>query len=176
VVITSYASNDISVFINDGNGALTRNMRYGANVTPRETAVADMNGDGIEDLCTLASRPNYYSGVIVLMGRGSGTPVPAPEVHAGGPVALRLESRPNPFGPHTTISYEIPTSGDVEVAVFNALGQRVRMLRSGHREAGRHVVGWNGTSDAGSRVSSGVYYVVVKAGDARAVKKMTLLK
>ena len=54
-------------------------MRYGANVTPRETAVADMNGDGIEDLCTLVSRPNYYSGVIVLMGLESQAPVSTPE-------------------------------------------------------------------------------------------------
>ena len=70
VVVTNFASNDHSIFLNDGAGFLTVAGRSGANLQPLETVVADIDGNGSSDLATLVSRPNVGSGIILLKNLG----------------------------------------------------------------------------------------------------------
>jgi hypothetical protein len=95
--------------------------------------------------------------------------------------ALPLEFRvhqnyPNPFNPVTTLRYALPVRGEVEVAVFNVLGQRVATLVCKTESAGEHTVVWNSTDDKGRPVASGVYFYRVRAGDEVQSRKMVLLK
>jgi hypothetical protein len=95
--------------------------------------------------------------------------VPAPEV------ALQ-KIYPNPFNPHTSISYVIPQAGPVTLGVYDARGRRVRTLVSGIQPRGEHVQTWNGLNDNGSSVASGVYYVRLESQGRVRTQKAVLLR
>ncbi len=64
------------------------------------------------------------------------------------PKAYRLSTNhPNPFNPVTTLHYDMPSSGKVEIVVFDVSGRRVRTLVSGNQPAGSHSVTWAGQND-----------------------------
>jgi hypothetical protein len=86
------------------------------------------------------------------------------------------QNYPNPFNPRTQISYELPVGSQVTLTVYNILGQKVATLVDKKMSAGRYMVDWDGTSDRGRRVSSGVYLYKIEAGDFTQTKKMLLLK
>lgn len=86
------------------------------------------------------------------------------------------QNYPNPFNPATTIRYQVANKGRVSITIFNILGQKVRTLVDAVRPAGAYSITWDGTSDRGARVSSGVYLYRMEAGDFVKVQKMLLLK
>ncbi len=83
---------------------------------------------------------------------------------------------PNPFNPTTTISYSIPSDGNVELIVYNIRGQKVKTLISGTQPTGVYNVTWNGKDENDRSVSSGVYLYKLRSSGKTAVKKMLLLK
>jgi hypothetical protein len=83
---------------------------------------------------------------------------------------------PNPFNPQTSIAYEIPETGAVELGIYDARGRLVRRLVDGIRPHGSHVERWNGTNDAGVQVASGVYYVRLQSKGRTQTKKAVLLR
>ena len=94
-----------------------------------------------------------------------------------GVLALRLnQNRPNPFNPVTTLAFELPASGAVELAVYNAAGKHVATLIDGHTEAGRQSVTWPGVDDAGRSVASGVYFFRLTHNGETVSRKGVLLK
>jgi len=70
---------------------------------------------------------------------------------------------PNPFDQATKLVFELPQHEEVEVEIFNALGQSVRSFR-GTYGAGQHELQWDGRSPSGAEVSQGMYYVRLRAG------------
>jgi hypothetical protein len=83
---------------------------------------------------------------------------------------------PNPFNPATRISFEIPTAGRVEIAVFDVTGRVVSVLEDGFRPAGRHDVGWDGRDGEGRSLPSGVYFARMTAGGFGEVRKLLLVR
>jgi len=83
---------------------------------------------------------------------------------------------PNPFNPTTNISYQIKTTGQVSLAIYDVLGSKVKTLVSENQAPGYYTVTWNGRSDFGSKVNSGVYIYTLKAGQLLKSKKMILMK
>lgn len=81
---------------------------------------------------------------------------------SGTPTAFG--AAPNPFSERTTLRFTLPVPATVEVAVYDALGRRVRRLADGTRGAGPHVLAWDGRDDAGRRLAAGVYLLRVRAG------------
>jgi len=73
---------------------------------------------------------------------------------------------PNPFNPATQIGYGVPVDGQVEIAIYNVVGQKIRTLVDGKRHAGRYVVRWDGRDDSGRVVPGGIYVCKMVAGDA----------
>ncbi len=86
------------------------------------------------------------------------------------------QNYPNPFNPRTQISFEIPIGSHATITVYNILGQKVTTLVDKEMSAGRYVVGWDGVSNSGTQVASGVYFYKLEAGDFTQTKKMLLLK
>ena len=64
---------------------------------------------------------------------------------------------PNPFNNSTLIRFELPQSGEVELAIYNLAGQQVAKLVEGVREAGTYTIRWDGKDDSGKELASGVY-------------------
>ncbi len=93
------------------------------------------------------------------------------------PQAFSLDANyPNPFNPSTTIRYALPIAADVELAVFNTLGQRVATLIDDRQAAGYKTAVWNGTDDTGNEVASGIYIYRLTAESFRKSAKMMLMK
>jgi hypothetical protein len=106
-----------------------------------------------------------------------------PGTGADGPTAFanRLSyARPNPFNPRTTIEYSVAAPGRVTLCVYNLAGREVRTLVDRDVKAGEHRVVWDGTTDAGQRAASGVYFLKMETrgpADAfHASRKLVLLK
>jgi hypothetical protein len=87
-----------------------------------------------------------------------------------------LANRPNPFNPTTTIEFSIERTGRVDLKVYDTAGREVRTLKSGTAAAGPHSVLWDGTSNSGEPVASGVYFYSLKASEFSSTKKMVLIR
>ncbi len=87
-----------------------------------------------------------------------------------------LPNHPNPFNPETTIGFGLPRASDVRLEIYNALGQRVRILLEGRKNAGWHSVVWDGRDGTGAAVLSGIYVVRIQAGRFTVSRKMMLMK
>ncbi|UCC79179.1 MAG: T9SS type A sorting domain-containing protein [Candidatus Zixiibacteriota bacterium] len=90
-------------------------------------------------------------------------------------LALR-QNYPNPFNPNTNLLFELPNPGHVKIEIFGLTGARVRTLVDSHFDAGYHSAVWDGKSDSGEEVASGVYYYRLTSGQHRITRKMTMLK
>ncbi len=86
------------------------------------------------------------------------------------------QNYPNPFNPSTTIQFQVPQASDVTVVIYDMLGQAVKSLFAGQIQAGKYTVEWDGTNNAGSKLSSGSYIYRMTAGDFVDTKEMILLK
>ena len=72
-------------------------------------------------------------------------------------LAIR-QSYPNPFTNFTTIEYDVPTSQNVVIKIFNIKGQTIKTLVNEDKNAGYFTIVWDGTNENGDEVSSGVYF------------------
>jgi hypothetical protein len=87
-----------------------------------------------------------------------------------------LQNYPNPFNPGTTIEYEIPAAGTVEIRIFSINGQLVKTFENTHAASGSYTVAWDGQNDAGLIVASGFYLYRVSYANSVATKKMMFIK
>lgn len=93
------------------------------------------------------------------------------------PTEFALEQNyPNPFNPATYINYQLPTNAHVTISIFNTTGQEIKTLVSKEMNAGYHTTVWDGTNNAGEKVSSGLYLYKIKTGSFTDIKKMMLLR
>jgi len=93
------------------------------------------------------------------------------------PEGFRLfQNYPNPFNPSTTIPYELAFSGHVNLALYDILGRRIKVLVNDDMGRGIHEVGWNGTNELGTSVSSGTYLCRLNVGSNTEMRRITLLK
>ena len=105
-----------------------------------------------------------------------GSPMQVKKAPALPKVAALHQNFPNPFNPSTEIRFDIPTEGIVKLWIYNQLGQTVRTLADKRMKAGTYRMKWNGTTEAGHDVSSGVYFYSLESGDFSQIRKMTLVK
>ncbi|HLT23882.1 MAG TPA: T9SS type A sorting domain-containing protein [Ignavibacteria bacterium] len=88
------------------------------------------------------------------------------------PTAFNLfQNYPNPFNPTTNIQYDIPKDVLVSIKIYDMLGREVADLVNEFKNAGRYIVGFNG-----SNLSSGIYYYKIKAGNFEQTRRMVLIK
>ena len=92
------------------------------------------------------------------------------------PNGYALRNYPNPFNPTTTIAYRIPEASPVKLVVYNQLGRIVKVVANGYQAAGDYEAIWDGTNNSGQKVSSGVYFYRLVAGQHDMVAKMVMLK
>ena len=94
------------------------------------------------------------------------------EVNIESPASLVLyQNSPNPFNPTTEIKFALPKSSEVELSVYNMLGEKVGNLLSGLMNAGEHKVNFDA-----SNLSSGVYFYKLTTDNNVTIRKMILMK
>ncbi|MBN2091175.1 FG-GAP repeat protein [candidate division KSB1 bacterium] len=69
---------------------------------------------------------------------------------------------PNPFNSSTLIRYALPYPAQVNLTIFNVLGQQVRVLQEGEKNPGHHTLVWNAKDHHNQLVSSGIYFAEIE--------------
>ena len=141
---------------------------YTANATDTGTYALLVTGKEMGGMCT------HHALVYLKVGEASDV---AETDEPQRPEGFRLfQNQPNPFNPETQISYYLPRECYVRVVIYNVLGQKVKTLCEGRDSPGTHIVTWNGTSDQGVQLGSGIYFYQLQAGDLVLTKKMSFMK
>ena len=87
------------------------------------------------------------------------------------------QNRPNPFNPTTVIGYDVPPGGGhVSIRIYDVAGRLVRTLVDGVETPGRKSVTWDGQSNGGQMVSTGVYFYRMTAPGFEQNRKMVIMK
>ena len=162
-------------FLNLGHNQIT-------DVSPLEGLTSlrslHLSDNPIADLAPLrrlkAKNPNMWIDINLNVGAAP----PAPVVPAE--TAL-LSNYPNPFNPETWIPYQLATSADVAVTIYDVRGVMVRRLALGHRPAGFYysrgrAAHWDGRNELDEKVASGLYFYTFTAGDFTATQKLLIRK
>ncbi len=83
---------------------------------------------------------------------------------------------PNPFNPQTTIEFQLLYSREIQLKIYNARGQFLKILAGGRYAAGTHKIIWDGTDANGEASASGIYFYVLQAGQEVYSRRMLLLR
>ena len=86
------------------------------------------------------------------------------------------QNYPNPFNPTTSITYEVQHESNVNLIIYDLLGNEINTIINEYKQAGQYIVNWDGTDNTGQSVSGGIYFYKLQAGDFTQTKKMVLLK
>ncbi|MBM3237259.1 T9SS type A sorting domain-containing protein [Candidatus Poribacteria bacterium] len=92
-----------------------------------------------------------------------------------------LQNYPNPFNPDTWLPFKLAQNAPVSINIYDTKGQLIRAIALGNKNAGVYVTKdkaayWDGRDNFGEKVSSGVYFYTLQAGEFRATRKMVIVK
>lgn len=166
---------DIQVFYNDGSGVFSLEGCYMTTYETENMTIADYNNDGYADIAF----NDYNNGRIgfIFNNIGIATEVVDPVDIGLIPSGFVLEQNyPNPFNPTTTIEFSLPEKADVNLSIYNILGQKVKEFDLGLKPVGSYKLEWNGKDDENNTVASGIYLYRLATDKFVATKKMVLLK
>jgi len=155
-------------------------LRYHIENNELRILIYSMNGRGIkageQELVTIPYEGNQPQLTRFDFADAEGRPYNAVQKNSELPGGFELhQNYPNPFNPSTTLSFGLPIETKWQLTVFNVTGATVRKFE-GANEAGLVEVFWDGRSDNGDDVASGVYFYRLEARDFVATKKMIMLK
>ena len=113
-----------------------------------------------------------------MTGEALNGPAAKPVVGAVGALELSfvVDNYPNPFNPDTVIRFALAEAAEVQLVIYNSLGQQIRVLMHTYQLSGIYDVRWNGRDDFGREVGAGVYLYRLQADGQAIVGKMVLLK
>ena len=83
---------------------------------------------------------------------------------------------PNPFNPVTTVRFDMPALSRVSIKVYNLQGKLIRTLLDAEKAAGSHQVTWDGTTESGEALTSGIYFIQMKTDQYSKTLKANLIK
>jgi hypothetical protein len=116
--------------------------------------------------------PGQYNGLAPDMGAFEfGPPLNMEHEFSGIDGYELYQNYPNPFNPTTVIGYRLSAISNVELSIYNLLGQKVVVLVSEKQEAGNHQIEWDASGFA-----TGMYYYEIKIDNFHDIKKMILLR
>ena len=165
------------VWLGQRNGAPVLEGYYPLPGEGNQALTGDVNGDGDTDLVVLGTSPaSGNGGVSVFINQG--TPATAVAAETATPTAFALGANyPNPFNPATTIPLAVPAGAkNVDLTIYNVLGQPLRRVWMGPLAAGEHRLTWDGRDAQGRSVAAGVYVYRLQVDGQTRTRKMVKLE
>ncbi len=96
---------------------------------------------------------------------------------AAAPETFELsQNYPNPFNPSTVINYHVPAASQVQLHIYNIIGQRIKTLFDGRRETGVYTAQWDGLNNKGQQAAAGIYILRMETDNLSLSRKMLLIK
>ena len=167
----------LAVLLGQRNGAPVLEGYYPLPSEGTQVFASDVNGDGDTDLVVLGTSPaSDHGGVFVFINQGTSATAVAAETAT--PTAFSLGANyPNPFNPATTIPLAVPAGAkNVDLTIYNVLGQPLRQVWTGPLPAGEHQLTWDGRDAQGQPVATGVYVYRLQVDDQTRTRKMVKLE
>jgi hypothetical protein len=90
--------------------------------------------------------------------------------------SLSIRSYPNPYNPETNIEYNLKSSSQVSITIYNVQGKLLKSLTDDYQQSGTYTIKWNGLNESGSQVPSGVYFITISAGDETLNHRIVMMK
>ena len=160
------------------NGLPVLEGRYPLPGLGGQVFAGDLNGDGATDLVVLGrSIEGGPGGAFVFLNQGVPATATAVATAATPSIFALGANYPNPFNPATIIPVSVAAeAGDVDLTIYNVLGQPVRQMWNGPLAAGDHRLTWDGRDAQGQSVAAGVYVYRLQVGDQTRIRKMVKLE
>ena len=177
VIGNSTVGKALVVWLGQRNGAPALEGSYPLPGDGIQVLASDVNGDGDTDLVVLGTSPaSDHGGVFVFINQG--TPATAVASEAATPTAFTLGTNyPNPFNPATTIPLAVPAGAkNVDLTIYNVLGQPLRQVWTGPLPAGEHRLTWDGHDAQGQPVAAGVYVYRLQVDEQTRTRKMVKIE
>lgn len=137
---------------------------------------SDMQGGAI---VSWFEQPSFYISVQQISSNGNlGEVITAVNKDKPRSTSQRFQlfqNYPNPFNPSTIIQFHLSYAREVELNIYNLLGQKIKKLVSEKLLPAEYQLEWDGTDDSGRKVTSGVYYYRLKVDEKTQTRKMVLL-
>ena len=180
VTVKNRSTGTVDTAMTDDDG-----VSYQFTFVDIETSRAAQVGDILE---ITAHCPDPFVGVQPLRHTVTGEDVKRSWISLGELVAYEIPAKtellsnyPNPFNPETWIPYRLAKDAFVTLTIYDRSGRVVREIDVGHRiaavyESRSKAVHWDGRTEFGERVASGIYFYSLTAGDYSATRKMVILK
>ena len=167
------------VLVSQRDGVPVVEGRYPLPGVGSEVLAGDVNGDGATDLVVLGrSVEGGDGGAFVFLNQGVAAATAVAGETASVPATFALGANyPNPFNPATIIPVSVAAGADdVDLTIYNVLGQPVRQVWNGPLAVGEHRLTWDGRDAEGQAVAAGVYLYRLQAGDQIRLRKMVKLE
>ena len=83
---------------------------------------------------------------------------------------------PNPFNPDINIEFTVPDIAYINLSIYDIAGKKIKSLINRELNPGYININWDGVSDAGNIISSGIYFVILEKDNERFISKITMIK
>ena len=165
------------VLLGQHNGVPVLEGYYSLPGESSQVLTSDVNGDGDTDLVVLGTSPGSdHGGVSVFINQGTSATAVVSETATPPTFALGT-NYPNPFNPATTIPLAVLDGArNVDLTIYNVLGQPLRQLWTGPLSAGEHRLTWDGRDAQGQSVAAGVYLYRMQVDAQTHARKMVKIE
>lgn len=158
------------LIVNGATGQVIYTFSFGSTVSFRADRVTALNS--VDGNPTTEFVGGCRDGKLICFSGGQNVPIGIQRLAGEVPEKYELHHNyPNPFNPSTTIKFDIPKASNVTLTIFDAAGREIASKNFSRIEEGSYEYRFDG-----SKLSSGIYFYKINAGNFSAVKKMVLVK